>query len=55
MGYFDGKSLNSAVMIRYIEEMDGTLFYHSGGGITARSNLKSEYQELIDKIYVPID
>jgi len=53
-GYFDGSNLDSAVMIRFIEEKAGELFYRSGGGITANSNLESEYAELIDKIYVPL-
>lgn len=53
-GVYDGKTLDSGVMIRYIEKMeDGSMQYRSGGGITAMSDLDSEYQELIDKIYVP--
>lgn len=53
-GYFDGKNLDSAVMIRFIENKNGKLFYKSGGGITHLSNAKMEYKELIDKIYVPV-
>jgi len=53
-GYFDGKQLDSAVMIRYIEKKEGQLWYRSGGGITAFSTPETEYQEMIDKIYVPI-
>lgn len=52
-GYFDGESVFSAVAIRYIENSDGKLFYKSGGGITAESNCEKEYQEMIDKIYIP--
>jgi len=52
-GVYDGKSLDSSVMIRFIEEENKELFYKSGGGITSDSNLESEYQELIDKIYLP--
>jgi para-aminobenzoate synthetase component I len=53
-GIYDGETLDSGVMIRYIEQTaDGSLQYRSGGGITAMSNLETEYQELIDKIYVP--
>jgi len=53
-GIYDGKSLDSAVNIRFIEKNDkGELSYKSGGGITCDSDVKSEYQELIDKIYVP--
>ena len=54
VGYFDGKNLDSAVMIRFIEQKDGKLFFKSGGGITSQSNAKNEYQEMIQKIYVPI-
>ncbi|CAN5394346.1 aminodeoxychorismate synthase component I [soil metagenome] len=54
-GYFDGEKLDSAVMIRFIENIDGSFYYRSGGGITAMSTVKTEYNEAIDKIYVPID
>lgn len=53
-GFFDGKSLDSAVMIRYIESRNGKYVFKSGGGITTFSELEKEYQELIDKVYVPI-
>lgn len=53
-GVFDGKDLDSAVMIRYIEQQNGQYVYRSGGGITAMSQCEQEYQELIDKVYVPI-
>lgn len=53
-GVFDGTSLDSAVMIRYIErDKDGYVF-KSGGGITINSDAKAEYQEMIDKVYVPL-
>jgi len=52
-GVFDGRSLRSGVMIRFIEKEDEKLYYKSGGGITIDSNAKSEYEELIDKIYLP--
>lgn len=53
-GYFDGKNLDSCVMIRFIEEEDGNLYFKSGGGITHLSKLEDEYQEMKNKIYVPI-
>jgi len=53
-GLFDGTNLDSGVMIRYIEQSADGLTYKSGGGITANSICEDEYQELIDKIYVPI-
>ena len=54
-GYFDGENLDSGVMIRYIEQVDGKYFYRSGGGITTQSDAMSEYQEALDKVYVPVD
>lgn len=54
-GYFNGTVLDSGVMIRYIEKKDEKYFYRSGGGITTQSVVDSEYQEMIDKVYVPID
>lgn len=53
-GYFDGESLESAVAIRYIEQRGKQLFFRSGGGITYLSNLQEEYQEILEKVYVPI-
>lgn len=53
-GVFDGKNLDSSVMIRFIQkELNGEMFYKSGGGITFDSDAKLEYEELIDKIYLP--
>lgn len=53
-GVFDGENVDSAVMIRFIEEIEGKLVFKSGGGITAKSDCESEYNEMIQKIYVPI-
>jgi len=53
-GIFDGDNLYSAVMIRFIEKQNSRLYYKSGGGITIDSDAFSEYNELIDKIYLPI-
>ncbi len=54
MGYFDGEYFESAVMIRFIERTGGGLVFKSGGGITGLSDARSEYQEMIDKVYLPI-
>jgi para-aminobenzoate synthetase component 1 len=51
-GYFDGESLNSGVMIRFIEKRSGAMYYRSGGGITVYSDPVSEYKEMVDKVYV---
>ncbi|MDO9256354.1 MAG: aminodeoxychorismate synthase component I [Bacteroidales bacterium] len=53
-GYFDGSKLDSGVMIRFIKKENEKLIFCSGGGITANSNPQTEYNELIDKVYVPI-
>ncbi|MFZ5939766.1 MAG: aminodeoxychorismate synthase component I [Bacteroidota bacterium] len=52
-GYFDGRDLDSAVMIRFIEKQGEQLIYKSGGGITYMSEWEKEYNELCDKVYVP--
>ena len=54
-GYFNGSVLDSGVMIRFIEKDGDRFFYRSGGGITTQSVVSSEYQEAIDKVYVPVD
>ncbi len=53
-GVFDGKDLNSAVMIRMIEQREDGFYYRSGGGLTYRSNAAQEYQEMLDKVYIPV-
>jgi para-aminobenzoate synthetase component 1 len=53
-GYFDGNSLDSAVMIRYIEQQADQMVFKSGGGITIFSDCKKEYEELKDKVYLPV-
>jgi para-aminobenzoate synthetase component 1 len=44
--------LDSGVIIRYIENQNGEFIYKSGGGITLDSDVVSEYQELINKVYI---
>lgn len=53
-GYFDGDSLDSAVLIRFIEQEEDRLFFRSGGGITVNSSCRSEYDEVNQKIYIPV-
>lgn len=53
-GIFDGKNMDSCVLIRYIENQNGQLIYKSGGGITFMSKAADEYDEMIKKVYVPI-
>lgn len=52
-GVFDGNNLRSGVMIRFIEQQNKLMYYKSGGGITIDSDAQSEYEELLDKIYLP--
>ncbi len=53
-GIYDGKNLKSSVMIRFIEKKGDDCFYRSGGGITVYSDAEKEYNEMVEKIYVPI-
>ncbi len=52
-GVFDGECLDSAVMIRFIEKQKKGYVYKSGGGITGDSDSKKEYNEMLDKVYIP--
>jgi para-aminobenzoate synthetase component 1 len=52
-GYFDGDALDSAVLIRFIAQDEGQLFFHSGGGITVNSHPESEYEEVLRKVCLP--
>lgn len=52
-GLYDGESLDSGVMIRFVEKSSGGYIYKSGGGITLDSDVRLEYQEYHDKIYLP--
>ena len=52
-GIFDGESLDTCVLIRFIERIGGKFYYKSGAGITAQSKPESEYKEILEKIYIP--
>lgn len=52
-GYFDGEKLESFVLIRFIEQQGAAFFFRSGGGVTAQSNSRKEYEESIRKVYLP--
>lgn len=52
-GVYDGKTFDSGVMIRFIQKTQEGYIYKSGGGITLDSDALSEYNELIDKVYLP--
>jgi para-aminobenzoate synthetase component I len=53
-GYYNGETLDSCVLIRYIYTHENRHYYCSGGGITSSSDANKEYQEILDKIYIPI-
>lgn len=52
-GWSDGYTLDSGVMIRFIEKTPKGLVYKAGGGITVNSLCKNEYDELMQKVYLP--
>ncbi len=52
-GFFDGTNFDCGVLIRFIEQTPNGLIFKSGGGITVYADAESEYQELIDKVYLP--
>ncbi len=52
-GYFDGQNFDSCVMIRFIQKQNEDYIYKSGGGITLESEALAEYNELLDKVYIP--
>lgn len=53
-GYYDGEVLDTAVLIRFIEKEGDNYYFRSGGGITAYSDCRSEYEEITKKVYLPI-
>jgi para-aminobenzoate synthetase component I len=54
-GLFDGKGIESAVMIRFIEQTASGLVFKAGGGITVNSQMQDEYDELVNKVYLPLE
>jgi para-aminobenzoate synthetase component I len=52
-GYFDGNSLDSGILIRFIEKSKDKFYFRTGCGITINSIIEDEYNELHKKIYVP--
>ncbi len=54
--HFDGQSVDSCVLIRYMEPArDGKqMIFRTGGGITALSRWEDEYAELRAKIKIPL-
>ena len=55
MGIYDRGELNSAVMIRFVEQHGDGLSFKAGGGITSKSDCRKEYDEVLQKIYLPFE
>ena len=54
MGIYSNGNIDSAVMIRFLEKKGHGYVFKAGGGITSKSECEKEYNEIIQKIYVPI-
>lgn len=54
-GYFDGRNVESAVAIRFMETTptQGLYYFRSGGGVTVHSRCEDEYRELLEKVVLP--
>lgn len=51
--FYEGK-VDSAILIRYIGQRNGHFYYKTGGGITTQSKWEDEYNEIREKIYIPL-
>lgn len=51
---FDGQNLMSSVLIRYLDLAARPLKFRSGAGITIYSDPEEEYQEILNKVYIPV-
>jgi para-aminobenzoate synthetase component 1 len=51
---FDGENLMSSVLIRYLDLTTAPLKFRSGAGITIYSDPAEEYQEILNKVYIPV-
>lgn len=53
MGIYNKGELNSAVMIRFLEQDGQGTYFKAGGGITSKSDCRKEYEEVLQKVYLP--
>lgn len=51
---FDGDSLYSCVLIRFLDLAGSMLKFRSGAGITIYSDAEQEYAEILSKVYIPV-
>lgn len=54
MGIYENGTLNSVVMIRFVEQEKDGMAFKAGGGITSQSQCRKEYEEVLQKVYLPI-
>lgn len=55
MGIYNNGELNSAVMIRFLEQDGQGTYFKAGGGITSKSDCRKEYEEVLQKVYLPFE
>ena len=55
MGIYNNGELNSAVMIRFLEQDGLGTYFKAGGGITSKSDCRKEYEEVLQKVYLPFE
>lgn len=55
MGIYNNGELNSAVMIRFLENDGIGTYFKAGGGITSKSDCRKEYEEVLQKVYLPFE
>ena len=55
MGIYNNGELNSAVMIRFLENDGLGTYFKAGGGITSKSDCRKEYEEVLQKVYLPFE
>ena len=55
MGIYANGELNSAVMIRFLEQDGQGMCFKAGGGITSKSDCRKEYGEVLRKAYLPFE
>lgn len=53
MGIYKQGELTSGVMIRFLEQHEQEMVFKAGGGITSKSDCQKEYEEVIQKMYLP--
>ncbi|HRP70866.1 MAG TPA: aminodeoxychorismate synthase component I, partial [Turneriella sp.] len=51
---FDGENFYSCVLIRYIDLRTQPYQFRSGVGITIYSDAEAEYEEILQKVYIPL-